>query len=239
MATTLVTFDEVKRELPANSAIVKQAEDITIEAPEDYEIACSFLTMVVDRKNFAFEKTNPVVESAHKTWKAACALRTEATSPWEVAEGIAKKKIAAYDEKKEQERKRLEQEQTAFLLNQRQEQAITEATQLEAQGDKELADLVLEEAANAPAPVVVLPPLVQKQEGIAKTVNWKWRYKDGEAETLRLLVKAAAADDRWLAYLCANETAFGGDARTKKNLAKVPGVEFYPEHSVSVRTKGR
>ena len=237
MATAqIISADEVAKLVPA---VVAQAQQIAIESAEDYEMACSFLTLIATRQKQVGETFDPIVKKAHAAWKEAIEQRAKFLDPLEEAEKNVKSKVAAWDE--EQERLRQEQEareQEAARAHQI-DQAVEQAAQHEANGDKDLAALVLEEASHAPAPVVVIPSSVPKQEGISKTTNWKWRYKGGEDDALRLLVKAAATDERWLAYLCVNETAVGGDARTKKGLAKVPGIEFYPERGVSVRTKGR
>lgn len=234
MGTALVTVEEVAKLVPT---VVAQANQITIETNEDNEFACSFLTLVATRRKQVGETFDPIVEKAHEAHKEACAQRKKFLDPLDEAEKNVKGKVATWLTEQERLRKVKEEQETAAAKKQQDDAAIAEAAALHASGDTELADLVLENAATAPAPVVVVPSSVTKQAGIAKKTNWKWRYRGNPSDALRALVKAAAADERWLAYLCVNETVVGSEARAKKQLTKIPGIEVYPEDSVSVRSR--
>ena len=236
MATAqIIPVDEVAKLVPT---VVSQANQLTIESAEDYEMACSFLTLIATRKKQVGDTFDPIVQKAHATWQEAIAQRKKFLDPLITAESDVKRKVADWRTEQERIRKAEEDRVAAEAKREAEERALAEAQQLEANGEHELAAIVLEEAANAPAPVVVGMSTIPKQDGIAKKTTWKWRYKGGDqVAALRMIVKAAANDERLLAYLAFNETAVGATARAHKSMTRIPGIEVFPEESVSVRSR--
>jgi hypothetical protein len=221
MATAqIISADEVAKLVPA---VVSQAHQLTVDTPEDYEMACSFLTLVATRKKQVGETFDPIVQKAHATWKEAIAQREKFINPLLEAESYVKAKVTTWRMEEERKRRAEEDRLSEIARNEREEAAIAEATQLEANGEKELAAMVLEDAASAPAPVVIAPPTVPKQEGIAKKTTWKFR-----------IVNAALIPRE---LMSPDEVKIGAIVRSQKNLAKIPGVQVYPEESVSVRSR--
>lgn len=221
MATAqIISADEVAKLVPA---VVSQANQLTVETAEDYEMACSFLTLVATRKKQVGETFDPIVQKAHATWQEAIAQRKKFLDPLNEAESNVKYKVSTWRIEQERLRKIEEDRLSAIAKEEADERALAEATQLAANGEHELADMVLEEAAQAPAPVVVAPPTVPKQDGIAKKTNWKFR-----------IVNAALIPRE---FMSPDEVKIGAIVRSQKNLAKIPGVQVYPEESVSVRSR--
>jgi hypothetical protein len=235
MATAaLISPDEVEKLVPT---VVAQGNAITIECGEDAEMAGSFLTLVATRERQVEETFDPIVKKAHAAWKEAVAQRDKFLNPLVEAERGVKAKLSTWAAEEDRKRRLRDQQAEKKLKEEADARAIAEAEQLTASGDTELADMMLEQAAAAPAPVVISESTVPKQNGIAMKVIWKWRFAKDEVSALRELVKAAAADERYLPYLCANETAIGATARAQKELTKIPGIQAYPENSVSVRSR--
>jgi len=235
MATqAIISRDEVEKLVPA---VVAQAQQMTVIDADDYEMACSFLTLIATRKKQVGETFDPIVQKAHSTWKEAIAQRAKFLDPLDMAEVNVKNKVTSWRMEEERKRRAEEYRLSVIAKQEAEARAQAEAAALAASGDKELAKIVLEEAAAAPAPVIVAPSTVPKQEGIAKKTNWKWRYKQGEFEALTEMVKAAAADPKLLGYLCFNESAVGATVRAQKDITQIPGIEVYPEESVSVRSR--
>jgi hypothetical protein len=230
----IISADEVAKIVPAT---VAQAAGITIADSIDYELACSFLTMIAGRKKQVGETFDPIVKKSYDAWQEAIKQRKKFLDPLETAEADVKKKVATWHDEQERLRREQEQRDTQAAREAQEAAALQEAAELEANGEKELAQMVLEDAAKAPAPVVVTPSSVPKQAGIAKQKVWKWRDTADRVQTLRALVKAAAKDDRWLAYLALNESAVTAAAKSQKDLAQVPGIQFYAESGVSVRSR--
>ena len=76
------------------------------------------------------------------------------------------------------------------------------------------------------APLIYIPPT--KVAGVAMRENWK-----AECYDLKALVKAAAADERLLPYLMANDKVIGQTARALKGSMQVPGVRVWNDPTVS------
>lgn len=233
MATaTVISPAEVAKLIPA---VVSQAQQISIASTEDYEDACTFLQFIAGRKKQVDEVFDPIVKKAHETHKEAVAQKKKVMDPLVMAELTVKGKVRSYSDEQERIRKAEEIRLQAEAKAAADAAALVEAAQLEAQGDKELADLVIENAASAPAPVVVLPPATPRVSGVSTRSNWKFRYRNGELASLKELVQAAAKDDSLLAYLTHKDTAIGPVVKAQKSLTNIPGIEVYDEGSVSVR----
>src|SRR6185437_2956841 len=68
-----------------------------------------------------------------------------------------------------------EQRLAEIARKEAEDRALAEAQVLEARGEGHLAEIVMQEALAAPAPVVVVAATVQKVEGIASRKNWRYR----------------------------------------------------------------
>jgi hypothetical protein len=219
MATAqIISPDEVAKLVPA---VVSQADRITVIDSEDYEMACSFLTLIATRKKQVGETFDPIVQKAHSTWKEAIAQRDKFLNPLSLAEVNVKNKVTTWRMEEERKRRAEEDRLSAQLKKEADERAIAEAAVLEASGEKELAEMVLQEAASAPPPVVVGMSTVPKQEGIAKRVTWRFEVVD-ESKLPRELMEPS-------------DIKIGAIVRSQKSLAKIPGVRVWSEESVSVR----
>lgn len=220
MATALISPDEVAKLV---HPIISQAQQITVIDAEEYEMACSFLTLVATRKKQVNETFDPIVQKAHAAWQEAINQRKKFMTPLEMAELNVKTKVSQWRIDEERKRREEEDRLQANAKREADERAIAEAQSLEDNGEKELAAMVLEEAAAAPAPVVVAPSTVPKQDGIAKKTTWKFRIVNEE-----LIPRE---------YMVPSEMKIGAVVRSQKQLTKIPGVQAFPEESVSARSR--
>jgi hypothetical protein len=222
MATqvTIISPDEVEKLVPA---VVSQADQMTVSDADDYEMACSFLTLIATRKKQVGETFDPIVQKAHATHKEAIAQRDKFLSPLNLAEMNVKNKVTNWRVEEDRKRRAEEARLSAIAKKEADDRAAAEAAALEAAGDKELAAIVLQEAADAPQPVIVAPPTVPKQAGIAKTVRWTFEVVD-ESKLPREFMEPS-------------DLKIGAVVRSQKALAKIPGVRVWSEESVSVRSR--
>jgi hypothetical protein len=229
------TEDAVRIVEPVVSPVVAQAQALTVNSADDFEYAGEFLLMLANKKKQVESVFEPICKAAHAAWKAATGQRDKFLSPLMTAELAVKGKVSIY--LAEEERKRREQEriEADALRVQREAEAAAQAELLASQGEPELAQMVIEEEKAAPAPVVILQSSTPKVTGISSRSTWKWRYEKSPEDTLRLLVKAAAADDRYLAFLMVNESVLTATAKSQKNLMKAPGVQPYEDKGIAVR----
>lgn len=88
-------------------------------------------------------------------------------------------------------------------------------------------------SARAVASIVMAPtvaPVVPKTKGIATVEKWKARVTDKS-----LLIAFVAANPQYGELLTVNDSALNAQARSLKGNLQIPGVEAYPEQSLSAR----
>jgi hypothetical protein len=218
MATAIISPAEIEKFVPQ---VVSQAQHLTVSTGEDYEMACTFLQFVASRKKQVEEVFDPIVTKAHAAHKEAVAQKKKFMDPLLMAESTVKIKVSTFRTEEERKRRIEEQRLADEARKDAEERAILEAAQLEASGEHELADMVIQNQTEAPAPVVVLESSVPKQSGISGRTNWKYRIVDES------LVPRE--------YLSIDPMKVGAVVRSQKGMTKIPGIEVYPESSVSVR----
>lgn len=205
------------------SPISQQAHGLRIVSTDDYELACTFLQLIARRKLQVGETFDPIVEKAHAAHREAVAQRKKFLDPLLQAESITKGKIAAYRADVERQRRTEERKLQAAATAQAQADATAQAEQLKAAGEPELAEITIREAADAPAPIVVLESSIPKQNGISGRTNWKYRIVDES-----LIPRE---------FLSPDPVKIGAVVRSQKGLARIPGIEVYSEDSVAVTAK--
>lgn len=194
---------------------------ITVVDAEQYTEACEFIRAISRTRKEVEETFGPIKKKAHETWKESVAQEKKYLDPLEKAEKVVKGKIGIYLDAEEKKRLELEAAEREKARKEQDERALLEAAELERQGNTAAAEQVVQEAVSAPAPVVVIPKTVAKQEGISARKTWHFRVADAS------LVPRE--------YLVVDEAKIGAVVRALKDVAKIPGVEIYSESSVSVR----
>ncbi len=148
---------------------------------------------------------------ANALHKWFCGLENAASAPLDELDRYESNQIIAFDEQQE----RLRRERApAIAASQRaglEAHAVHEAAALEAVGEHGLARSVLEEAINAPAPVVTLADEVAAIQPFKKI--WHWRVVDKEKIPR--------------AFLAPDEDKLDKYAVAMNEDASVPGIEFY------------
>ena len=206
------------------SPISQQAHALKIVSTDDYELACTFLQLIARRKLQVGETFDPIVGKALAAHREAVAQRKKFLDPLLQAESITKGKIAAYRADVERQRRAEERKLQAAAIAQAQADAAAQAEQLRTAGEPELAEITIQEATSAPAPVVVLESSISKQEGISGRKTWKYRIVDES-----LIPRE---------FLSPDPVKIGAVVRSQKALTRIPGLEVYFEDSVAVRAGG-
>lgn len=160
----------------------------------------------------------PFKSAAYKLWKSLCARENDIVKPLQALDGQLRSGIQRFTD--EQERLRRAEEQRIADERQQEEQArqLAAAAALEQQGETALAQVIVEEAIAAPAPVVVLPSVTQQVQGLKLREEWKWRYSGDQARAMALIPRE---------YLCVDEKKVGAYVRAMKGTARIPGIEVY------------
>jgi hypothetical protein len=131
----------------------------------------------------------------------------------------------------EQERIRREAERAAREAIERQarEEALARAVELEAEGDLQAAEALLDEPVTAPVIIQAAQP--PKVSGQVAKVAYSMEVTD-----LKLLVKAVANGEAPLAAIQANESFLNGRARLDREAYAIPGTKLVRKEATHFRS---
>lgn len=173
----------------------------------------------------------PMKEAAHKAHKAVCDAEKEILAPVQEAKRILSRSIGSWDA--EQERKRQE-EQRRLEAEARQRE---EDDRLEAAADAEAAgadEEEIEAVLSSPVPMMkpTAAPTYEKASNVSTRESWS-----AEVTSLAKLVKAAADNPAYLAYLTPNMPSLNATARAQKSAFSIPGVRANCERIAAGRSR--
>ena len=217
-----VSLEKLREELVTVSRIVRQAQEMTIETKEDYEMAGVLMGMIAKRRKANWDRVTVVVDQNHRAWKAACDLRNDAVRNEDEAEKILNRKLQAFDAEQERLRREREAAESARLKKEQEAAAVAEAESLQAIGETELAEQVIQQAVEAPPPVVVLSKDTPKMKEMQARETWQFEVVDEK------LVPRE--------FMSPDPKKIGAVVRSQKKLANIPGVRIWSEKTFHGRT---
>lgn len=201
--------------------VISKAKELTLALKDSTSLnECAvFLGEIKRRIKAVKDGIAPIKSKTYSAYKEVLALETRLTEPYERAEReIVKPAMGRFqmdlDRKRREEEDRLRQE----ARNREEEARLAEASRLEKEGEREMADAVLDAPVIVPA--IVLPDTT-KQEGISYRETWRFRVINPD------LVPRE--------FLTLDEKKIGGVVRALKSEAKIPGIEVFSEKTVAAR----
>lgn len=207
---------ELEKEIPA---IVAWAKALVIRTPGDYQEAAGKLMAIKGLAKKIADHYSPLKKSADAAKKAILDAEKKDALPLAEAEQIAKRVMTAYTEgerrRAEAERQRLQAEADERARREREALEKKSAAAVK----PETKQKYQEAAAQVAAPVVNVAPAAPTVAGIVERKVWKARVVDPN------LVPRE--------YLIVNEKALDAIAKGLKEMAKIPGVEFFTETVMS------
>lgn len=217
------TADTAGGELvPTTSAIVARvgnrppivtAADLEMAVADRQEIGAAIATVE------AFFK--PLKQLAHQLHASLCAREKSLLAPLRDLDDRTRGAMSAFKVAQDRERRQREHAIAEEQRRDREARAVAEAATLERAGEHSMAAAVVAEAIAAPAPVVVLPDVTKTIADLSFRRVWKWRYAGNDrARAMALLPRD---------YLSPDDVKIGAYARTMKESANLPGIEFYAE----------
>lgn len=222
-ATAVVTDPELQTEALTT---VERANALTVVDNDTRELAAELGRAVAGLYKRAEEWFAPMKRLAAQAHREICNKEKTVLDPLETAKRYLSGQVGRYDQAQERRRREEEARQQeaarqtaeAEALRMAQETALVDAIALEAAGDTETAEKVLNNP--VPLPVVVVPPVVvprtvPKTAGVATAVTWRFRITNPDL----------VPND----YKLIDEKKIGQVVRAMKNLTNIPGVEPYPE----------
>lgn len=214
--------------------IATQALSITITTPAAHVSGQELIISIGQMRKQVTAFFEPMKTTAHAAHKAVCDRENETLKPLLNAQKELSKKLVAFeaqveaDRRAEQERLRVEAKATAERLAREESErlALEDAVALDEAGDTVAAEAVL---AN-PTPIVpryvpapIVPSPLTRVAGAVGKETWKAR-----------VVNINLVPREWLMV---DEAALNKHAANRKQMAVVPGVEFYPETTMHGRSK--
>lgn len=175
------------------------------------------------------EYFDPLVQSAHHTWRMLCDRRNEFLHPLQRRDDERRQAIGDFKIARDRERQAHEREIAEQQRREREAQATAEAAALETAGDPDMAAAVIDAAVIEPAPVVVLPDEMKTIPDLTFRRRWCWRWRNGPADIKQTppQVLAAALAQLPAAFLMPDEKKIGAFVRSMKGSAAIPGVDVY------------
>ena len=208
-------------------AIKAEAQALVIRTADEFRAAGEFLVNVKTALGEIEQLCDPSIEAAHRSHKAALAVKAKLAGPLLEAEKIVKPLMATYnaeqERRRQEEQRRLQEEAKRKAEDERLELAL----QAEKAGDAQSAEELI--AAPVEAPLVVVRSET-KAEGVSFRENWKAMVVD-----LKTLVRAVADGTAPLAAIVPNQSFLDSQAKALKAELSYPGVKAYNETIVSGR----
>ncbi len=221
--------DEVQKEI---QPIVARATQVTISDQASRNAAIELGKEIVSGRKKVTEFFKPLKQAQDRAKKAILDREKELLEPLQQAEDAVKRTIIAFDRAQEEirrkEQARLQAEADAKAAAER-ERALKAAEKLKTD---DLREQRIAEAETIVAPTVVVAPAVVKSKGEATVKRWKARVVNFK----QLVIVAAQGNPMALALLEFNQTAANKQATATKDNLIIPGVEFYAEESLALRT---
>ena len=198
-----------------------QAQGYVIDSPELFDAAADDLKQVKSQLKTLEEKRKAMTVPLDNAKKAIMDFFRAPTNYLEQAEQLIKGSMLTYQQAEEAKR-RAEQARLDELARQEKERILAEA---EATPEAQI------EAA-AIASIIMAPTVAPttKVAGIATVERWKARVMDKYD-----LIRFVAANPQYGELLTVNETALNAQARSLKGNLQIPGVQAYPEQTISAR----
>lgn len=225
-ATVTTSIDELQQLSTAVETWPAKAQAATVVDTTSYQAAANLLLDIKGLRAEIQATFGPIVQKAHAAHKEAVAQRTRHEEPLKEAEKLIKARMGTW-QRAEEQRAREEAARLAAVARKHDEEArLREAEALEAAGEAEAAERVLDEPAPAPPPPP--PTRVPQVKGIAGRDIWRFEVTD-----LMALVKAVAAGSVPLAAVEASTKALGQQARSLQKEMRWPGVRVWSERSIA------
>lgn len=197
-----------KRVLP----VVAQARELVITTREDCDRAAEILQATKALLAESDAVFGPVMRAALESHRAAVAAKKKVDAPLKEAQGIIRPKVAGF--LAEEDRRRREAE--ARAREQAERALLDEAVALEAAGDPETAQVILEAA-----PTLAVRSLpTYRPEGVTPRESWKF-----EVISLNQVPRE---------YLVPDEQKIGAVVRALKDKTAIPGVRVWREARIAV-----
>lgn len=209
--------------MPERAKQIQIVDDETLHKANEFMHACRQLEKKID------DKMDPLIKKANELHRDTLATKRDMKDPLTKAKEMVDPKIISHKHKIEEEIRTREEEKARKIEEERKkkEEAFEKAAAAEKAGDQEQAEKELEKAEDLEEKETMLSlepkfkAKVPETKGTTTMRYWKFRVKN-----LRLVPRE---------LLKLDEIKVGHIARTQKEKAEIPGIEFYYTESSTLR----
>jgi hypothetical protein len=215
----------------ATSAVALAAglANCQITAVADLELAVADRDRIAALKKTVVDYFAPIKSMAYKLHRTICDRENVILQPLEARDRAIRDAMSAFKVAEDRARQEREREEQDRQHREQQAAAVHEAAALEASGQAPLAAAVLEDAIQAPPPVVALPDVTRGVSGLKFAKRWKWKYTGGPADVKATPAPITARTMKLIPreFLIVDEVKVGAYVRSMKSSGSIPGIEIY------------
>jgi hypothetical protein len=213
---------EIQSSIPQ---LVEQAKDLEVTNNDDYLASGSLLNRLADRKKSITEFFEEPAKQANNVHKFITSLRSTLLMPLEQAEDLIKNRRRDFRAEEERLRIAKEDEERKAAKAEQERLALQEAAAMAEIGEHEAADTIINRAAMAPPPPVVVPSTIPKEQGHSIRKVFKYRVTNPALHKREFLILDESRAQAIVSKL-------GPDA-----VSIIGGIEVYQEEVEIVRRK--
>lgn len=203
---------EFQQDIKEKSVVaVSNAKALVISTKEDYELGGNHILGLKALEKQIDNWFDPIRLKAHASWKEVVATQKNLKEPSIQARTLISSKMGIWRQEEERKRRAEEERLNKIAEAQAEEERLARALEAEQQGDQEEAEEILEQPVYVPP--VVLTKTVPKIKNLVIRKNYSFRIKD-QTKIPQTYMKPDEVKIRQL-------------ARSLKEDAQLPGVEFY------------
>ena len=193
--------------------ILQQAQQLVILTREDCDLAAGILQVSKALLAESDSVFGPVIKAAHDSHKAALLAKKRVDEPLLQIQVILRPKVTVFFAEEAHRRREAE----ALARKAAVTALLEEAVALEAAGDQETAQVVLEAA-----PTLAIRPIpTYRPEGVSKQESWNF-----EITNVNLIPRE---------YLIPDQQKIGAVVRALKDRTEIPGVRIWRAAGIAVR----
>lgn len=224
MTTDLVRIPTDIERKAMVTELVQRCEQLSIITVEDLHAADGIRGAISDVLLLVSKRHKPVISELNKAHKDAVAEMSKEELPLLQARGAIDKKIRDWTTEQERLQRIAEAQVAERMRKLEEERKLAEAQVLQDAGRMDLADQVISEPVLPPP--VILPRAVPVLANTTERDNWKANVTDKRA-----LIKAVADGAVPHIALEVNMTYLNQQARSLKDLLRIPGVEAWNDRT--------
>jgi hypothetical protein len=210
-----------------SSALEVRAKGMVINSDDDFQSAADFAKQIKSQSVAIKEFFEPMKNAAYTAHKQICDREKAMLQPLTVAEKVIKTNMGAYQQKKEEERRKAEAEMRR-LMQEEANRKLAESLKAESAGDKGTADAALAAAdmLDKQSNLISLTPDTAKVSGVSTTSSWEIESIDDSKVPVEL---------NGVVLRPVSESAVKALIRSTKGNVNIPGVKFKEVKNISIR----